>query len=196
LTIEDENSRTFKECAQFDRRLQSENEWFYAARCSVTIAWGENIQPPISTEKTRVLKPVNLYNLNRRFLVHQIGADKLSALNGLSVNKWSPKKSLDQTSTGCRQDRVPGTVGWTASVLPSRSSVRVGAVAIVVVENSVRAESGNTHQFTAQLSDLSENLDRDSALKCGAKCSDASVRWSFQFFYPTGLLKYYHRDAA
>jgi hypothetical protein len=37
LTIEDENTFTFEECAQFDRRLQSENEWFYAARCSVTI---------------------------------------------------------------------------------------------------------------------------------------------------------------
>ena len=36
-TTEDENPRTFEECAQFDRRLQSENEWFYAARWSVTI---------------------------------------------------------------------------------------------------------------------------------------------------------------
>jgi len=51
------------------------------------IAWGENIQPPVSTEKTRVLKPVNPYNLNRRFLVHQIGSDKLSAPICLSVNK-------------------------------------------------------------------------------------------------------------
>ena len=37
LTIEDKKPRTSEECAQLDRRLQSQNEWIYAARFSVTI---------------------------------------------------------------------------------------------------------------------------------------------------------------
>jgi len=43
LTIEDENPRTFEECAQFDRRLQLENELIYAARFSVTV--GKCLRP-------------------------------------------------------------------------------------------------------------------------------------------------------
>ena len=63
-----------------------------------TTPYGQFIEPNILTEKTRVLRRVNLYNLSLSgsLLVHRFGADIFSAPNRFHVDKLAAQKSLDQ----------------------------------------------------------------------------------------------------
>jgi hypothetical protein len=60
------------------------------------ISYGQFIGPNILTEKTRVLRRVNLYNLSGSLLVNRFGADIFSASNRFHVDELASQESLDQ----------------------------------------------------------------------------------------------------
>ena len=82
-------------------------------------AYGQFIGPNILTEKTRVLRRVNLYNLNGSLLVNQFGADIFSAPNRFHVDKLAEQKSLDQDSgplsSNCQHPRTQDLTGKRSS---------------------------------------------------------------------------------
>ncbi len=59
-----------------------------------SIAYGQLIEPNLSTEKTRVLPRVNLYNLSGSLLVDRFGADIFSAPNRFQLDKLAAQESL------------------------------------------------------------------------------------------------------